>query len=257
MATARKKAQPKTVSLELEAPEITSEQFIRAVEDFFGMIDEVASEVAEQKGAVRWLVSVEKGSARVIARPEPIVHNPTLVTNTIRALREGVRAVDKGPSRPKYFSNKALEKLRDLSALRMPTGVGKSKKPGIARVSIVAGRVGKNLSEKTAKNIELIFGAFSKDLGSVEGRISTISERRGLSVVVYDSLTDKAVRCYIPEDMKDKAIQAFGKRVSVFGRVTYPKDGEPYSIQAKELRVLKDSGDVPGIYAVRGILGKV
>lgn len=85
---------------------------------------------------------------------------------------------------------------------------------------------------------DTLLGVHTKAMGSIEGRLQSITERSGLRVSVYDSLTDKAIHCYINDDLMQEAMKAFGKRVNVFGMISYDKAGNPKRIKVEEMFVL-------------------
>jgi hypothetical protein len=97
-------------------------------------------------------------------------------------------------------------------------------------------------------------GVYSKALGSVEGRLSTISERGALKFIVYDSLTDKPIRCNISDDLLFEATKGFRKRVYVYGLISYDKNGTPKSINVQDLKVFQEREKLPSAFEICGIL---
>lgn len=67
----------------------------------------------------------------------------------------------------------------------------------------------------------------------VEGRIETISSRKGLRFILYDSYFDKAVTCYVNDSESEQELTYyFGKVVRVMGLVTRdPESDRPYKIK--------------------------
>jgi hypothetical protein len=97
-----------------------------------------------------------------------------------------------------------------------------------------------------------------KALGSVEGKLLILSKQGGIAVIIYDSLSDKPVRCVISDELIPIAAQAFGKdkRASVTGMISYGKEGIPQSIKVEEIKVFPDREELPSAFDVYGILAK-
>lgn len=95
---------------------------------------------------------------------------------------------------------------------------------------------------------------FTVDHGSVEGRLQTVSERGGFKFVIYDILWDRPIRCHLPETLIDRAMEAFGHRVEVYGLVTYRRDGKPLSIKVDAIEPLTVNRHIPSFREVYGIL---
>lgn len=76
-----------------------------------------------------------------------------------------------------------------------------------------------------------ISGSFTS-LGSVRGRVQTISTRRKLSLTVYDHLFDKAVVCHLDPDQEGQLLEYMNKEVLVAGKVTR----DALTGQAKSIR---------------------
>lgn len=59
-----------------------------------------------------------------------------------------------------------------------------------------------------------------RSLGALEGRVQTLSNRKGLRFNLYDTLHDRAVSCYLQEGKEDLMREIWGKRAIVEGEVT-------------------------------------
>lgn len=58
-----------------------------------------------------------------------------------------------------------------------------------------------------------------KSLGAIEGRVQTLSNRKGLRFNLYDTLHDRAVSCYLQEGKEDLMREVWGKRAIVEGEI--------------------------------------
>lgn len=91
--------------------------------------------------------------------------------------------------------------------------------------------------------------------GAVEGRIETLTKRRGLRFILYDTLHDKAVACYLDQGQEEMMRGAWGRRAIIEGWVSRdPLTGLPSSIrQVSHIELLPDTAR--GSYRnARGVL---
>ena len=75
----------------------------------------------------------------------------------------------------------------------------------------------------TGKNSK-ISPKLTVSIGSVTGRIQTVSNRGRLRFNLYDSTFDRAVGCYLQNGQEELVREAWGRRASVSGRVTRESD---------------------------------
>ena len=69
-------------------------------------------------------------------------------------------------------------------------------------------------------------------IGSVKGMVETLSMRNQLQFTLFDSIFDKAVRCYLEKGQEDNMRDVWGKRAIVYGRVARnPENGLPVNIR--------------------------
>ena len=149
---------------------------------------------------------------------------------------------------PPFFTEFALQKLRDLASLVDESGQdveGVNLKFGDA--SPVA------LSATAIAHVDNLLEANVKSLGSVEGRLQTLSDRRGFKFFVYEDLTDRRIECFFDEEMADEVERAWRRRVSVYGLISYRRTGTPINIHVESLRVLGGK-PLPTWSDVKGIL---
>lgn len=73
-----------------------------------------------------------------------------------------------------------------------------------------------------------VIGAY----GSIEGRVETLTSRRGLGFTLYDLLHDRAIRCHLEPEQADVVRDAWDRRVIVSGWVRRdPISGRPVMIK--------------------------
>ncbi len=240
----------KVLTLELKGDRVTTDNVRGGVVAFFSLLDEVVKEITGNKRSINWVVNVKGASVGFACSPEPTKRiKPEIINDIIYSVENGIDALEKAPDRPPYFNDKALEFAQDLANL--PSRKGN----GLVSVDI---RIGKNIHSITrhsAANVDFILGYAGQAIGSVEGRLETITERGGFSITVFDALTDRAVKCSMEEEKIADALHYFGKRVSAWGLIRYGRDGHPKSIRVEERNVFKEEG-FPTAKDVLGIIGK-
>ncbi len=242
-----KKGTPK-LTLDLGGPKITSDVFRRAVEAFFVMVDEVSRQMAGGN-RIQWLVSMKGGSIHLSAAPE--AKRPEIavkIPQIARAVRAGVSLIGRRPERPKFFTDEALRRARELAS------IPETRQIETAQISL-ANQTAK-LTPKTVANINELLGTQVKDYGTVEGRLLVLSAAQGASIAIVDPLTERLVRCWVSETQLDEAIRAFRKRVAVSGLIHYRNDGQPNHIEVDELFVFPDRPELPTADEIHGILSK-
>jgi hypothetical protein len=236
------------LTLRIEGQRITADRFLKAISSFVALINDVSETVTQERSAFRWLITVESGSAVVHFRPEPNKANPSLVMPSLKAINDGIKTIQKRPERPRYWSDNALRKVKELSeVLDVATGA-------IDHVSVKGDHAAIDITRKTSAHVDELIGSEYKSLGTIEGRLRTVTEAGGIHFVIQDAATHNNVRCFFDEERADEYIAAWRKRVGVYGEIRYRKDGVPVSISVQKFRVLRESHELPSIKEMRGIL---
>jgi hypothetical protein len=237
-----------SLTLSIAGSRITADRFMRAVESFFGLIDEVSQAMTGAPKTIEWIVSVKRGSIVLGAAGEaksPAVSVAAVVNAAYTGLKQ-LQEYGKRPARPAHFTENALQDARDLARLVD----GKAVKVVQVRRSNDRFRV----HERAVLNIDSILGGTLVEVGVVEGRLQMISSRGTLHVGVWDSAGDRLVRCFVKPDMIDEAKAALDKRVALAGIIRYRPNGEPVSIEVESLEVFPEESELPTADEVYGIL---
>lgn len=235
------------LTLEVDGHAITPDKFLRSVRSFFAILDEVTREVGGKPNAVRWSVTVKHGSNLVQVSPQP-GYDPAIIGVVTEAVADGLSQIEERETRPAHFTEKALRSLRDLSS-----AVGRTDSDDTT-VRVWVRRNPIDITAKAAANVSGLLGSDHKDYGSIEGLLQTLTERGRLQFIVYERLWDIQARCYIPDNLVEEALAAFGSRVEVYGQIRYRKDGRPVSIDVDEIREFPAMEDIPSFRDVHGIL---
>ena len=241
------------LTLEIDGPQITAEKFEMGIRSFLDLIKEVAKSVSGHSRGIQWLIDIKPGSIKVDFLPKPEKAPPDTVPSIVDTIVSGIASLESRDIRPPHFSDRALRSAQNLASIL------DGKEPDLDKVSIWIYERANPVSTNTIAHVDSLLGVYSRDWGSIEGRLSVVSERGGLRFVVYDPVTSKPIRCYFDEDITEieEVTGAFQRRVSVSGLIRYRGDGEPISIKVDEFVVFPKSEALPSISDVRGILGNL
>lgn len=244
----KKSVEPQSnkLSLTLDGA-ITTHQFLRAVESFFRVLNNVANKATNTNDAFTWMVRVREGSAIIEAQPSPRNASLDQIPIAISAIEEGVSSLEAGSSeRPKFFDDASMKALKELSQV--------TENDISVKIKVGSKKTIAKLSAKTIASVNSVLEAIYTDYGTIEGKLETVSKRNGYQFTLYDDLTDHAVKCHFDSSMLRRVLDVFENRVSVRGTIRYRKDGVPVSIQVEDFRILRKSNELPGIEKIVGIL---
>ena len=243
-----KLAKNNLISLRIHGKKITSDKFSDSIYNFYGFINEVASEVFGVKNPIKWIVSVGKGSIDLLNKPELTKDLDIKKQDKVFSeIQIGIPILEKESKYPSSFNDKAMEHLKKLALLP-------NIQNGVEKVDIIVNDEKHILTKHIAANVESLLYAYPEAMSSITGRLSTLTEKRGLRIFVYDDRTGKSVDCIIDKEFLKDAIDAFGKRVYVYGTVSYYSNGRPKSIEVKKITKFKDGNELPHIFKTSGIL---
>jgi hypothetical protein len=228
-------------------------RIIQAQQAFLDMGREVARNVAQttRDPVVFSVVDAAKGSLDLFTTPAPVPAIATMDTarSIARVLNEGVAILQREPRRPPHFTDRALEKARDLASL-----VGDE----LPKIGVRNGAGQTDVTRALATHVDTILNrATLTVVGTVEGRIEslTVHERRVFSV--YDLLTGDRIECSFGHRIPlATVLGAMERRVRVHGAVRYRDTGEIVGMVADQLHPLPDDSELPTSADAYGILGR-
>lgn len=227
--------------------EISPEEFLSAVRNFFGYVREITEAQEGDGSKVDWSVKVKEGSSLIGL--EPSVSSPSSRLAMIyNKASFGVQAVSRGDIRGAGLSEKAINHLKLLSELAEKSSRETSLQMWVRRQAVA-------VNPGIAKTIKEAVESDYFDYGTIEGRLEAIRDANGsLKVGVRDYLYPKMINCDVPETLIDRVFSSFRRRVELTGRIHFRHDGLPLSIEAIEIEVLPEDDELPSSHDVRGIL---
>lgn len=227
-----------SVTLELQG-EVSLARFADAVSRFAELVDALSRE--RGPGEIRWEIDdLEVGSATATAR--------------------GIGADEVAPGAIELVAADYLEVGRALEAkvtipFRAPVqtaarGLAAVIGDGIEGVRFETAEADAVITETphTAAQAPAREAAY----GAVTGRVQTLSSRSSLRFVIYDSVNDRPVSCYLAEGMEAKARDIWDTLATVEGWVTRdPGTGRPLSVRRVSEITVEEEGETRGYERAR------
>jgi len=223
-----------TIKLDTEIDDVLIPiiSFKLALDELTTILHEVELEISDAKRSkLKWgIVELSLGSATVGI--EDVTEERELAERTTRSAIEGLSALKAERVRPKYFNDTALESAQKLSRLVHDS---------VSKINIYSDipNLQTYVSDQVAVNVTDILEHI-EFLGSVEGLLELISGREGqpLYFRIRDVVTSAGVRCFFPDEMLTKALDAFRKRVIVYGYIQSDNSGNPRKIRVQDMELL-------------------
>jgi hypothetical protein len=207
------------------------ETLVKTIDDVHRLVKNVDYAVTGQRDGRAWIVDRLQSSTPTITI-RPALDEAETTDDIVAGLR--VLMLDDPPAEPPaHFSAYVLDEL-----VRLRARFG-GRNPLQQIVFTAVGQEPVTVTPKITTSVERLRGGGLRVLGSVEGTLDVISLRGKPSVTIWDRVTNKPVRCWLPKDRAwlTRAKELLGERVLVSGRVQYYPGRGPYSIdQMSELR---------------------
>lgn len=196
----------------------------------------------EAEANVEWVVSgLEHGSAVATARAVPLDdHSSQLVPGLYDGYLDAAHSVAGGSvdgSRP------VLKLVRDLTAIA-------DERNEVVLETAVDEVV---FWQPAAHRVSDPVATTSKSLGTVRGRVETLSHRGTLRFSLYDLTTDRPVSCYLDPDHETVMRDAWGRIADVTGTIARDvSTGRPRSIRRITSVDVVDDGNPDSYILARG-----
>lgn len=234
------------ITLELDEDDITLSEFTSALEHFIGLVKEVSKRVSPNLKH-QWIVKVYPGSAGIGLSGK----TGTVTQNDLGVIRQsvldGISALENG-ERHSTFSDKAIEHAMGLNR-------SFSKRHGQARIRVWnQNKTSKSVTDAVRAGAAKLLDPVYEDDGSIEGTLEVVSGHGTLKVVVYDAVDSRPIKCELSDKDIQTAIQSFMRRVEVYGKIRYRRDGVPVSVKVEKIIAFPAPEEVPTLDEMRGIL---
>lgn len=210
----------------------------------------------DPRGMVRWEVAVlEKASPPILGLNGEIVRRrntpfspsadfPSVVGRTV--LRSTAAISNEG-QRPDIVSDSAISHYSQLAASSQRIG----------EIAVYDGQSQVAINDTTLENIRKLTGPKTKSVGSVLGRLESISVHKNNEIRVWDENSGKPIRCTYPRELEEIVKATLRERVLVSGLVSYNALGQPISVGVRELVRYPAADELPSIEDVTGLIDDV
>lgn len=203
----------------------------------------------QENGSLDWVIKdMRYGSAVIEIYAEPKGENTPFgaAETVVDRFRSGMRHIIETGERPEYFSEYAMRRVSELTAILDENG-------------IQAFRFGTNgdsfeLKPSMRKSVRSALEGRYRSLGSVEGQIDSLSaHEEPFFCTVYTSLTNEPVRCFFSPALLSDVYENFRRRVTVHGLFTTRADGEVTSMRASRIEPFPSPNELPTVDDIIGI----
>jgi hypothetical protein len=230
------------VVLTLRGDFIPVATFVEAASRLCALLAEVDTSISGRH-SLEWGIAGLRASSAVLEATPRVLRDdyPDNSPEVISAVVMGMQQIDKQATRPKFFSDEALEDAKQLA------GVLNGYIDRIDLRAIVRGRppVTASVTQRVAANVNELIGPRYTALGSIEGTMELVSIHGTVYFNVYDLVTRRKVRCICEREILNELIGSLGKRLLVYGEIRFNAAGLPVSIRVEKVRVLRERAELP------------
>lgn len=233
--------------LESDQGHVRLDYFLRALERLYSSLSKLDSKEAGGKRASDFVVVglSHNSPATVELEARQIKNRPDVRALIFNKFNSTVSSIQRGVI-PDDVDYSILEDLREIAA---PVG------RGVTTIQLSVGNEHVDMTEVFAKRIEVALADVEYCHGSVEGRLEKINIHAGANVfTVYPEFGASSITCHFPHVLREDAIAAVNRRVSVYGNMKYRKNAPfPYHIDIEHLEIYQDADSLPSFDDLRGI----
>lgn len=230
---------------------LTVADLLEATSRVLSILREVdARTTGARQGSLDWVIrEMRSGSAIIEVQAEPKGEDTPIwaASAVVRRFRQGMRQVIETGERPEAFSEYAMRRVYELTALLSENGI-ESLRIGPDGDSVV-------LQPGMRKALRDTLEGRYRAIGSIEGRIDSLSaHEEPYFCTVYTLLSGEPVRCYFASALLDTVYEHFRARVVVRGTLNTRADGEVTSMRLVSVDRMPDDDTLPTVDEIIGIL---
>jgi hypothetical protein len=223
--------------------ELTIDKVADAFARFRAVLDALEQ---DQDARVRWvLAGLDYGSAGITARAEPLDDDAVakISVMTERYLFAGRQVLSGEPDQGRPLL-RLVRDLTDVADAQNRVILETADDEVIFTAPVPLATVTTAVPQTT------------KSLGTVRGRVETLSHRKGFRFTLYELASDRPVSCYLQADHEDLMRDAWGHIADVTGVVTRDADtGRPLAVRRVTSVDVVNEGGTMGFLRARGAVG--
>lgn len=182
--------------------------------------------------------------ARITIDPHPILGKPTTGLIVIESLHRISAALESGDD----LLDLDAELLGDIRNLALPVGT----KVKSATLLFNDSRI--DLTPKVVSRVDAALAVDEECEGFLQGSLEQINLHLGVNTFqIYPEVGPKKVTCHFPSGLYDEAVSAVGRKVEVFGTLSYrARTAFPHHIQVTSIDTYPPESDLPDWDDLRG-----
>jgi len=239
------------LKIEGERGKISLHSLIIGLQCQLGILKDLDVAVSgEINGSLDWVVTdLQLSSLAVVVESQSKIENKNAGPKVVNLCVTGMKQLEEEGVTPPYFPEHSLKLSKKLVGM-----IGKNGATGIEISSPIIPTHIATLSPKAAVNIDELLPTKYSSLGSVEGKIETLSIHKTTKFVVYHAITQRAIACKFDQNQLEQIKNILGRRVNVYGTISYNAKGEPLRVEdIIDIRLLKEEHELPTIKDIYGI----
>lgn len=162
------------------------------------------------------------------------------------ALYNGFHVVQTERRAPPEYDYRALEALKVVA---LPLG------KAIGGISVALDGQSTVLSPDFARTIDEIVGPDEYERGSVTGWLEKINLHAGQNVfTVYPATDQPGVRCLFKKSLREAAVRAVDRYVTVYGRLSFKSEADyPHAVAVREIEIHPPKSELPRLSDLLGV----
>jgi hypothetical protein len=165
-----------------------------------------------------------------------------LAAEVSKVFANAVDALETGQSLDPRIDFRTLDALNGFSA------IAKKRKAWLAIANT-------QLTSRFAANLNALLQADSSSLGSISGRLETVSIHNGNRFTLYPPVEGEEVDCVFQENELENILRAVRRNVTVYGMLHYSKRKSfPVRVDVESYEVMPELDSLPTLLNMRGVL---
>jgi hypothetical protein len=232
------------------------EDFLEAGNNLLELLNEIDITISpSHKFTACWyLKTLSYASPAVLEVEADAIEDQTDNRNTIISVAlGGIDSLKKSDERPRGFTDKALEKARDL---------GKLLQNGLRTIEVLSEGTVIPYEVTIISHVDTILTPGKEMFGSVEGTIERMNSHGDFEFWLYEPIHSRRIKCELMDnkdkELKDRVVPLYEHDVIVSGVLLTNITGEVNAVKVINIvakpvvALLKDASEVTGIWDFTG-----
>jgi len=228
---------------------ITLRGFLTAVESALRILGDYDAAISgKARGTLDWIITdVSTGSLKIVTQSRSRLEDRNYGPEVADRFIEGWSVIEQQCVTPPYLSEQGMKQAKQLTRL-----IGREGMTGFVAASQTESV---EITPQASANIEQLLKVRHCSIGSVEGKLETISIHGESRFIIYHSRSGKAVTCRVTRDKLPSMIstEMLGRRIIASGKVCSNMKGEPLRVDAEDIKVLRRQEELPPTAALSGM----